>query len=368
MEGVAAAGQVQRAGLGQAAVLLFEQVQDVVAGVGAELLGVGDRGADGGLAVDGHQLKDTGEVVAGVHAAFLQAVMVGGGLGAKGEEAQLEPLAFAASAFVQLALVVGILDDKPAAGVARVFGHQDRVGVEAQGVAGELQGQERTGVLRWHGVAVGLDADAAAPGGAHAQGTDRRIRLRVQRQQLGALQREGVEGALAGLGVDAHVGDGVQPQAHGGGELGEGADLPAVQEAALHIVDRVFHDALGLRMRGGAGLDLEAVVAGEVEVLGVEDRRGAGAVREHRGLAVVDQHFAGHAAEGLEGTLVAPQPPFLRLAQRKLDVQPAAVRQDQDEEAQGAPGAVDLDGAEAAPVDLGALAGGEAQREAGLRL
>jgi len=75
-----------------------------------------------------------------------------------------------------------------------------------------------------------------------------------------------------------------------------------------------------------------------------------------------------HAAEAFEGALVAPQPPLLRLPERELDVDPAAVRQDQDEEAQGAPGAVDLDGAEAAPVDLGALAGGEAQREAGLSI
>ena len=73
-------------------------------------------------------------------------------------------------------------------------------------------------------------------------------------------------GEQGGVGVEANVGDGVQPQVHGGGEHGLGLELSAVQEALLHVADRVLDAALGLRMRRGAGLDLEAVMAGEGEV------------------------------------------------------------------------------------------------------
>ena len=57
----------------------------------------------------------------------------------------------------------------------------------------------------------------------------------------------------------------------------------------------------------------------------------------NRGLAVVDHDFVRHPAELFERTLVAAEEPFLALAERKLDVQPAAVRQDQDKEAQRSP-------------------------------
>ena len=282
MEGVGGGCEVQGAGLGQATVLLLEQVQNVVAGVRSEVLSVGDGRADGRFAVGGNPLQDTGEVVAGVHAPLLQSLVVGGGRGIEGEEAQQEPLAFSTLALFEFALVVGVHDGQPAAEAAQVLGHQHGVGVEAQPVAGALQGQERAGVLGWERVAVGLEGDAAAARGAHASGLDGRIRLGMRGQELRALGGEGVEGTQAGLGVDAHVGHAVQPQACGGGELGEGVELAAAQEALLHVRDGVFHDALGLRMRGSAGLDLETVVTGEVEVLGVKKGWCRGGVRARR--------------------------------------------------------------------------------------
>src|SRR5687768_13160241 len=105
-----------------------------------------------------------------------------------------------------------------------------------------------------------------------------------------------------------------------------------------------------------AGLDPEAVVPGKVEVLRVVDGLGARDMREDRGLAVVDHHLLRHATEPFERALVTAEEPLLRLAQRKLDVQPAAVAQDEDEEAERPPRAVHLDRAEASPIDLRTLA------------
>ena len=122
-----------------------------------------------------------------------------------------------------------------------------------------------------------------------------------------------------------------------------------------------------LGMAGAAGLDLEAIVAGEVQVLRVEHRLGARHVREDGGLAVVDHHLVGHPAEFFKGPLVAAQEPFLALAQRELDVQPPAVGQHQDKEAQRAARAVNGHRAETPPVHLRTLAGRELQGQERLR-
>src|SRR5690606_15198216 len=106
----------------------------------------------------------------------------------------------------------------------------------------------------------------------------------------------------------------------------------ARQEALPHVRNGVLDDAFRLRMPGTARLDPEAVVAGEVEILRVVYRLGARRVREDRGLAVVDHYLLRHSAELLERALVAAEEPFLALPQRKLDVQPAAVAQDEHEE------------------------------------
>ena len=69
--------------------------------------------------------------------------------------------------------------------------------------------------------------------------------------------------------------------------------------------------------------------------------------------------------EELEGVEVAAEEVLHGLGDGELDVEHAAVAQHHDEEAQSPAGVADVDAAVVAPVDLGALAGGEVQGEEG---
>ena len=160
----------------------------------------------------------------------------------------------------------------------------------------------------------------------------------------------------------------VSRQRPAAGEFREAVDRAAGEETLLHVGHRVFHHALRLRVRRAAGLDLETVVVRKILILRVEHRRRPRHVREDGGLAVVYHHFARHAAEFFKRALVAAQPPLLALAEGKLDVEPAAMAQDQDKKTQRPPRAVHVDRAPAAPVHLGALAGRELQGKKRLRV
>ena len=86
---------------------------------------------------------------------------------------------------------------------------------------------------------------------------------------------------------------------------------------------------------------------------------------EHPDLEIIDHDFSGDAPEELEGMTVAGEELFHAFGEGKLHVEEAAIAQDHDEETQVPFGGADGDGAEAAPIDLGAFAGSKLQHEEG---
>ena len=131
--------------------------------------------------------------------------------------------------------------------------------------------------------------------------------------------------------MHTHVGHRFQPQAGGRPKLGKPVHLPPSKEAFLHITDRIFHHALGLRMPRPARFYRKPVVPGKVQVLGIKHRVGPGHMREDGGLAVVHHHLARHPAEFFKGPPVTAQPPLLALPEGKFHMQEPAVTQNHDE-------------------------------------
>ena len=76
-------------------------------------------------------------------------------------------------------------------------------------------------------------------------------------------------------------------------------------------------------------------------------------------------HSGGNAAEEREGVGVAGQEVLHGLGDGELDIHHAAVAKHHDEEAESAAGVAHGDGAELAPVHLGAFARCEGQRQEG---
>ena len=165
--------------------------------------------------------------------------------------------------------------------------------------------------------------------------------------------------------MHAHVGHCVHPQLGGGLHRREVDELLAGQEVLLDVAHAVLHPPL-LPTRGHvAGADLEAPMAREVEVLGIEDGCGADQALEHGGLQVVDHQPRRHRAKCGEGVLVACQEELHLLRDGELEIHAPAVAQHHQEEAQAPAGVAHVDGAVRSPVNLRALTGLEVQLEEG---
>src|SRR6266702_2350305 len=100
--------------------------------------------------------------------ALAQGAVVGLGLGTQGEEAGEERGVLPTLAFVeQLIGMVRLVDLLAAAVAARMLGDELVAAVEADPLRFGPQLQERAGVGEGHAVAVGLEVNLAAVGGAH---------------------------------------------------------------------------------------------------------------------------------------------------------------------------------------------------------
>lgn len=257
IEQVAAAGEVERSGRQGVALVLLEDVFDVLAGEGVSLGGVADGAGDRLAAVDVGQGDDMVDVEAWLEAAGAELAVVGFGLGAQGVEGQ-QPggIAGAAAAFAQVFGVVGVLEVAVALVAARVGGDQVVGMIEAEPVGEGMQGQALGGVECGHRVAVGVDDDAAAVGDPHDAGHGRVGGHRRQRAQGGGFQGEEFARGLAGLLVEAHVGHCLQPLARGDVERVEGGrHLQAGEEVVFDVADEVLDLPLfvGLAHVAGAG-------------------------------------------------------------------------------------------------------------------
>ena len=303
-----------------------------------------------------------------VEVAGFELLVIELGLRAEGVEGE-QPFGVpgAAALFEEFLDVVGVFEVAVALVAAGVGGDEVVGVIEAEAVGEGVEGELLGGVEVGHGVAVGVQDDAAAVGDPNGAGDGDVGGHGWQRAQGGFFGGgEEFGGLLAGFLVVADVGDGVEPVAAGGVDGAEAVrEVESGEQVFLHVADEVFDAAFFVGFAHGAGAGFEAVVGGEVEVAGIEDGLLAEAVAEHAGLEVVDEDDAGGAAEELQGVLMAGEEVFGGLAAGELDVGHAAVAEDHDEEREAAAGGADLDDSGAAPVDLGGLAGGEGEAEEG---
>ena len=77
------------------------------------------------------------------------------------------------------------------------------------------------------------------------------------------------------------------------------------QEVLFDVAHPQFHAALLVAAGHIARRDGEAVVAGEVQIAGIEHRRGAGQALQNRRFKIVHHDLGRHAAESGEGMLVS---------------------------------------------------------------
>jgi hypothetical protein len=151
--------------------------------------------------------------------------------------------------------------------------------------------EQLAGITGRDRVVIGIDGDpelAAGPQVEHAQGW---IGMGVEWEQPWVFLGEQGIGLAMGFAVDADVGDRVEPEAGGGVEGREADPVQAGQEVLLHVSHRVFDAPLFMRLSGGTSPDVEAVMAGEVQVVGLEDGGLAAGVAQDGDLGVVDLLF-----------------------------------------------------------------------------
>jgi hypothetical protein len=93
------------------------------------------------------------------------------------------------------------------------------------------------------------------------------------------------------LTVDAHIGDGVQPDLRGGLDGTELAQLEATQEVLLYVANSGLHAPFLIGARDVTGRDCKAVMAGKVVIAWIEHRSDAGEALQDGRLQIVDHNL-----------------------------------------------------------------------------
>jgi len=84
-----------------------------------------------------------------------------------------------------------------------------------------------------------------------------------------------IAGPLSRFVVDAHVGDGVEPESCRGLNGGEFRQFQAPEEILLDVADPRFDAPLLVGAADIAGRNLEAIMTGKIDIPRIEDRCGA---------------------------------------------------------------------------------------------
>jgi hypothetical protein len=202
---------------------LLQEIGDVFATVGAMFVGILEGADERCGAVDFEQAEDFLDMMAGVEAARLELLVVGARLRTQTQEA-LEQVPFARlESLGQQGLgVVGMFKILMPVVGADVLADALIFMIEAQAFGIDFGGEAGPGQRSRHGVAVGVhqDAEAAVDGNGADQGGV--VRQSRDGLELGLFLLKTFQRCLAGLTVQADVGDGFQPEARGGIEGGPG--------------------------------------------------------------------------------------------------------------------------------------------------
>lgn len=252
-------------------------------------------------------------------------LQVDGGGGPERGESVHDGAALASALGVDEGPDMGGVDDVVAPPlVARVA--RDLVGAEVHRDLGG-GGFEREGaphVGRRDAVEVAREGDAPERARTHGADDAGVVGLPWQGREERGFLGEHVDGPPTRSAVLSHVGDLVEPDAHGAVGLFEGGEGAAGEEALLEVLGGVLDAALLVGAVGGAGDGLEAIVSGEVEEAWVEPHVGADVGKDDAAEVVVED-AAHDAAGGGEGALVAGEEDLELLAEGELGVEDATV-------------------------------------------
>ena len=256
------------------------------------------------------------------------------GLRAQRVEGQ-KPLGVASAAALveEVFDVIGVLEVTVALVAARVGGDEVVGVIEAEAVGEDLEGEALGGMAGGHGVAVGVQDDAAAVGDSNDAG-DGGVGGHGWQWAQGGFFDCGEEfgGLFAGFFVVAHVGNSGEPVTGGGVESTKAVrNVESGEEIFLHISDAVFDTAFFVGLAHVASAGFKAVMGGEVEVAGMEDGALAEWMFQDSGLEVVYQDGAGRAAEKLQRVLMAGEEVFHCFAAGELYIGHPTVAENHDE-------------------------------------
>ena len=261
--------------------------------------------------------------------------------------------------------MIGVLDVLMALERTTMAGDQFAVVIDTDAIRIDLHRHRSSRQAGGDRIAIALERDPELSVGTHAQDAADIEQAGIDRLQMRTLFPPEIFRPALRFAMLADVGHRLQPQPDGRIERAEVGQFQAGQEIALDISDAPFRASLLIAFSGRTGNDFEAVMAGEVEIAGIELRRLATHMAQNCTAQVIDHDLARHP-QGSKGLDVCRQKVFHRLRERKLDVHLPAPGQHHDEERKAAAGVADGDRAVFSPVDLGGFPRGEGQGQEGL--
>jgi len=246
----------------------------------------------------------------------------------------------------------------------RMCGDQLAVFEDADGVGEDMDFEDAPpGGVR-HAVEIAADADHAFMRGASFEPRHRLIGHGWQRFERRLLFGEGLVDDALRRGVDARIGDRVEPFAELSIQIVEIAEGAAEEKILADIAERPLDLPLRFRAIGFAGARPEAVMAGEIEQRAIVDDEAVRVFADDGGLHAVVEDLARNAAERLEGGHVAAQDALHILMQNEARPDEAGMAQDHGKEPDDAldAGRVEELEVEAGEVDLRLLSGRVSKR------
>src|SRR5262249_28579101 len=154
--------------------------------------------------------------------------------------------------------------------VAWVAGDELVIEVDADAVRIGFDRQFAVRIADRDGIMIGVRGDAELARSNTRERACDIIGGWVEGPERRSLLDQPIDGALMRLTVNAHVGDGVEPELCGGLDGGEFGQLEAVEEVLFDIANPGFDAPLLIATGNVAGLNGKAMVAGEIEVTRVE--------------------------------------------------------------------------------------------------
>ena len=174
----------------------------------------------------------------GIETALLQRLVIGFGLGRQGKESPEQLLLAGVTALREQRLgVIRVFFVLVSVVAAWMACDEFLPMVDTEPILIDLQGQDCAGILRRHRITVGIVAHPETAGGTYRQ--DRADIIGVDRPglQAGLLLGEQIHRTFMGLAMNAHIGNGLQPDPRCRIQVAEIGDLQAVEEIFLYITD-----------------------------------------------------------------------------------------------------------------------------------